>query len=245
VTTPDRQGEGHLLSVITVHLDDFSGLDRTRESLERLRGPQVEWIVVDGGSTPGSEADRAYLEHARRDANVFIGGPDAGIYDAMNKGTARANGKYVLYLNAGDTLHPEFDPSGLGSLALDPRNTRSPAWLRLGMPVSHQAILFRRDALGPAPYREQLVYAGDYELLCRLHTGGARVHLTSWPVCVFDLSGASSANMRDALSEEADIRKRYFRVPAPLNLLLRWARHCNWRLGQLYPGLRRRWRSRV
>ncbi|RLB62984.1 MAG: hypothetical protein DRI90_07840, partial [Deltaproteobacteria bacterium] len=99
-----------LLSVITVHLDDCDGLGRTLDSLTSLlKSNQVQWLVVDGESDARLESHRAILKSVQDQADVFISEPDGGTYDAMNKGTGEALGEYVLYLNAGDQLHPHFD----------------------------------------------------------------------------------------------------------------------------------------
>ncbi|NND45182.1 MAG: glycosyltransferase [Xanthomonadales bacterium] len=261
-----HQNEARLdLSVVTVHLDDFAGLRRTRESLPALGDVAFEWIVIDGGSSPENAEETDELQRTRTRAQVFVSEPDNGIYDAMNKGTARCRGSYVLYLNAGDWLHPGlpagelsrelragrspmlwgqgYDRDARGELY--PRRTRSPKWLRVGMPVSHQAVLFRRNALGERPYDTRLGYAGDYDLLCRLARLEPGPGIVAWPISVFDLQGASSDNMHAASAEEARVRARYYRMPGVINQSLRWAKMLNWKLSQRLPALRRRWRTRV
>lgn len=64
-----------------------------------------EWIVVDGGSNDGT---REYLENLNGIFNLrFVSEPDNGIYDAMNKGIAMAQGKFALFLNSGDIFSSE------------------------------------------------------------------------------------------------------------------------------------------
>ena len=98
-----------ILTVITVHLDDFDGLLRTCQSLRTtLSTKNVEWIVIDGGSVTHSKEQNLASDLAKSCATHYLSEPDDGIYDAMNKGTQLASGAYVLYLNAGDELHPKF-----------------------------------------------------------------------------------------------------------------------------------------
>lgn len=79
------------------------GLKRTVDSiLAQTQRNAIEWIVIDGGSTDGS-AD--YLRGLGDRIDVLISEKDRGIYNAMNKGLARATGDYVWFVNAGDALH--------------------------------------------------------------------------------------------------------------------------------------------
>lgn len=92
------------ISVVTVVRNDIAGLRRTAASIVLQLGtyPELEHVVVDGAST---DECRAWPEQADpRLALTFHSEPDAGIYDAMNKGIARSTGDLLLFLNAGDRL---------------------------------------------------------------------------------------------------------------------------------------------
>ena len=89
------------LSIITVNLDDKSGLSRTVESVKSQNFHDFEFIIIDGGSKDGS------LEVIKENETLidyWVSEEDAGIYNAMNKGIKKATGKYVLFLNSGDYL---------------------------------------------------------------------------------------------------------------------------------------------
>lgn len=91
------------LTIVTVCLNDRTGLERTLSSVLGQSVLPAQVIVVDGGSRDGS----AELAAARSDAHPVvesISEPDRGVYDAMNKGLARASSRYVQYLNSGDAL---------------------------------------------------------------------------------------------------------------------------------------------
>ena len=95
------------LSIVTICRNDAAGLRRTLESsLGAQTGfSDFEQIVVDGASTDGSFAE---LDRWRGDQRLgwCVSEPDAGIYNAMNKGAAHARGDYLLFLNGGDVLKP-------------------------------------------------------------------------------------------------------------------------------------------
>ena len=77
-------------------------LENTILSVIRQTYDNLEYIIVDGGSTDNT------INIIKKYANkisYWISEPDKGLYDAMNKGLRRATGDYVWFLNAGDTLY--------------------------------------------------------------------------------------------------------------------------------------------
>ena len=227
------------ISIITVHLNDFSGLEQTSQSL-RVLGEQigVQWIIIDGASTPANDEQQEVLDSTRLLSDEFGSEPDSGIYAAMNKGVNLAKGQYLLFLNAGDRLHPEFDMEGLLRLLeqtrpdmiwgsydetgkhnhlsnIQPRNKK---WLWWGMPTSHQAVLFRRESLTRDPYDETLKIAGDYDLILKLVNNGATIEIIPMPICISDGTGVSNVEQGPALGEQMIVRNRYFDTSTAVNL---------------------------
>ena len=92
-------------SIVTITWNAAGNLRRTLSSVSCQNYEQVEHLIVDGGSTDGTlQIARKYQEGSRHQV-VVTSEPDKGLYDAMNKGLARATGDYILFLNAGDALH--------------------------------------------------------------------------------------------------------------------------------------------
>jgi len=91
-----------LLSIITISYNDLSGLQFTLASSKSF-DERVEWIIVDGGSTDGTQQ---FLSELSEDY-LFSSEPDEGLYDAMNKGLKEATGEYVIFMNSGDGFHSE------------------------------------------------------------------------------------------------------------------------------------------
>ncbi|MEV7767983.1 glycosyltransferase family 2 protein [Microbacterium sp. NPDC086615] len=90
------------ISVITVTYNDLRGLQRTRESVQAQSYLGAEHIIIDGASSDGSPA---YLQSIASQASVTVRSePDKGIFDAMNKGLAIADGDLIVFMNAGDTF---------------------------------------------------------------------------------------------------------------------------------------------
>lgn len=87
------------LTIITINYNNIEGLKRTVESVVNQTWQAFEYIVIDGGSTDGS---KAFLESQSDNIDYWVSEPDKGIYNAMNKGIAKASGEYLLFLNSGD-----------------------------------------------------------------------------------------------------------------------------------------------
>jgi glycosyltransferase involved in cell wall biosynthesis len=93
------------LSIITINYNNFLGLQKTIESVTSQTWQEFEYIVIDGGSTDGSAT---YLESQKDKITYWVSEPDKGIYNAMNKGIAKATGEYLLFLNSGDHFNDTF-----------------------------------------------------------------------------------------------------------------------------------------
>ena len=91
-----------LFSIITINLNNATGLQKTLNSVFIQTFTNFEYIVIDGGSTDKS---KELIEANSHQLAYWASEPDAGIYHAMNKGIAIAKGEYLLFLNSGDYLN--------------------------------------------------------------------------------------------------------------------------------------------
>ena len=90
------------LSIITINLNNASGLRKTIESVVSQSSRDFEYIVIDGGSIDGSIE---VIKEFETRITYWISEPDNGIYHAMNKGIRAAQGEYCQFLNSGDWLY--------------------------------------------------------------------------------------------------------------------------------------------
>ncbi len=88
-----------LITVVTVVYNDAHHIEQTMLSVIRQTYPNLEYIVIDGGSTDGTVD--VIRKHADRLA-YWVSESDKGVYDAMNKGIKMATGEWVCMMNAGD-----------------------------------------------------------------------------------------------------------------------------------------------
>ena len=88
-------------SVITVNLNNKSGLERTINSVISQTCDDYELIVIDGGSNDGSQD---IISRNADHISYWVSEQDSGIYHAMNKGISVSKGEYCYFLNSGDYL---------------------------------------------------------------------------------------------------------------------------------------------
>jgi glycosyltransferase involved in cell wall biosynthesis len=90
-----------VLSVVTVVFNACEDIAKTMSSVLAQDYSNIEYIVIDGGSIDGTvDTIKAYEAKLA----VFLSERDEGIYDAMNKGIARASGEFILFMNCGDVF---------------------------------------------------------------------------------------------------------------------------------------------
>lgn len=92
------------LSVVIPSFNAVSTIEASLKSLQYQTCQDFEIIVIDGGSTDGTVD---ILNGYKNIISDLVIEKDSGIYDAMNKGIARANGSFIYFLGADDTLQDE------------------------------------------------------------------------------------------------------------------------------------------
>ena len=100
--TLGAQGTWPKISLVTPVFNSARYLEATIRSVLGQQYPNLEYMIVDGGSTDGSvEIIRKYESQLQG----WISEPDRGMYDAINKGFARSAGEVMGWISATDLLH--------------------------------------------------------------------------------------------------------------------------------------------
>jgi len=94
--------EQPLISIITIVYNSKNDLEKTIKSVLNQKYKNIEYIIIDGGSTDGT---LDIINKYQEEIDKVISEPDNGIYDAMNKGLKHISGKWVNFLNAGDLFY--------------------------------------------------------------------------------------------------------------------------------------------
>ena len=94
---------GLKISIVTPSFNQAGFIEETIQSVLGQNYPNLEYIVIDGGSMDGSaEIIRRYAPHLRH----FVSEPDSGHGNALNKGFAHATGEIMGWLNSDDKYLP-------------------------------------------------------------------------------------------------------------------------------------------
>ena len=205
------------LSIITINFNNRDGLKKTINSVISQTFKDFEWIVIDGGSTDGSrELIEQYAEHIA----YWVSEPDKGVYQAMNKGVARANGDYLSFMNSGDVYADEkvllnvFGAApcqdllyGDWILQYDDGQVRveEPKALTLERlffwSICHQAMFVKTTLLKQKGYDESYRIIADWKRWLEAVLEGCSVLYLPELICVFDCAGMSFNNEK-LLEEE-------------------------------------------
>jgi glycosyltransferase involved in cell wall biosynthesis len=223
------------LSVITVNYNDVEGLKKTIHSVLAQTFHDIEYIVIDGGSSDGSKT--VLSQHSNRIA-FWVSEPDTGVYNAMNKGITNSTGSYLLFLNSGDYFYSSdaievlFDKSEGQDIVYGDLMVRDPTkiWKKT-YPSTLTFSYFRHDAL-PHPcslikrglftslglYREDLRIVSDWAFFMNavcLHSASYK-HVDH-PISVFGRDGLSSLPRHQATlaKEKEAVLQEYYRAFLP------------------------------
>jgi len=91
------------ISIVTVCLNSVSTIEDTIRSVISQNYPNLEYIIIDGGSNDGTiDIIRRYEQHLA----YWISEKDEGFGFALQKGFARSTGEIMAYINADDMYHP-------------------------------------------------------------------------------------------------------------------------------------------
>lgn len=207
------------LSVITVCYNAETTIERTLRSVIAQTYADKEFVVIDGGSTDGT---LDILKQYEDKIDVLISEPDKGIYDAMNKGVAKASGDYVIFINADDYF---YDDNVLSEVSKCPpadfifgdQYDEEDGERRLAENLdaldvyhmfrgyfAHQSILAKRELFEKyGTFDLSYKICADWDWILRCLVNGASTARMNSPIAVFTVGGASGiAGKKGLLSAE-------------------------------------------
>lgn len=210
-----------LFSVITVVRNDCHNITKTAESVLSQEAGLFEYIIIDGDSTDGT---KDIIECFRPQLAFYLSEQDHGIYNAMNKGLAEANGEYVIFLNSGDRFVDSTVLSKTASALQDISADVVYGDVMLGksdggdfvkkaqpptnchrMYFCHQSSFVRREVIQAMPFDEKYQMSADFKLMKQLFLQKNRFYHLDFPVAFFDRNGISNTQRAKGLSENIKI----------------------------------------
>lgn len=200
------------LSIITINYNNLEGLRKTIQSVLSQTWKDFEWIVIDGGSTDGClELLEKYKDHF----SYWCHEKDNGVFNAMNKGIAKAKGEYLNFMNSGDEYNATDTLEKVFSIATDNnigvyygnyfesfadehlRERILPRDLDLRfimyMPLNHQSTFIKRDLLTNQGYDESYRIISDWKAFIQWLVAGVSFQYLDMHVAKFDMSGINQS----------------------------------------------------
>jgi glycosyltransferase involved in cell wall biosynthesis len=212
-----------LITVITVVYNGAKYLEQTIQSVINQTYPNVEYIIIDGGSTDGTlDIIRKYENYI----DYWVSEPDKGIYDAMNKGIRLAYGKWINFMNSGDVflsasilfdiyLTEKFNYFGVvyGDTAVDygdyiiVRKAKSIDKIKFGMCFQHQSSFSESILLKRYGFDDNFRLAADYDFFLKLKKKGVKFFYIDSVISSVLPYGVSDSN-RIAVNKEYHVIKK-------------------------------------
>jgi glycosyltransferase involved in cell wall biosynthesis len=218
------------VSIVTVVFNGASTLPQTLASVTEQDYTNLEYVVVDGGSTDGT---LDLLAAAGEHIDCLIEGPDSGIAEAMNKALEAATGDLVMFLHSDDRFLSReslslavdcivdlehiwaFDilfGEGPHAVRAGPRPFNWWTWFK--NPLPHQGVLCPRrvfDEIGG--FDESLRIDMDYDFWLRAYLAGVPLRRVNEVLAVMGSSGVSSRRdwqgLKARFGEERAVQRRY------------------------------------
>lgn len=191
------------ISVVTAVYNRAGTIQQAVESVQLQTYPQLEYVIQDGGSTDGT---LEVIERVANDSTHLQSERDGGIYDAINRGIARATGDVIGLMHSDDFFADDHVLQRVADALADPRvdgvygdlqyvaaddptrvvrhwrsGNYAPSKLKLGWMPPHPTLYLRREVFDHwGLYDTGLRIAADYDAMLRYLVKG-RIRLAYVP----------------------------------------------------------------
>ena len=204
-----------LVTVVTVVFNDAKQIEETLNSVINQTYDNVEYLVIDGGSTDGT---LSVLGKYDDQIDYWVSECDKGIYDAMNKGIELATGGWLNFMNSGDkyfssdVLMQIFGVWNFSNVDIIYGNNevRYPYKSRLasagnignlwkGSQFSHQSAFIRSDLHKASRYNISNRIAADFEFFYLCYVKGRVFRYLDKTIATVSSGGLSDTNRIDSI----------------------------------------------
>jgi len=218
-----------LITIITVVYNNVGYIGEAIESVLKTSSNDIQYIIIDGGSNDGTiEIVRAYGNKISK----FISEPDKGIYDAMNKGLAHADGQFVAYINSDDyytegalgkvidslkEINPDILYADLDYINNDrttkrcwrPGKFKADKLRDLWIPPHPTTFIRRETFISLGGFNLFFKLAADYDLLLRGLSTTEKVYYLNTVLVKMRLGGATNVSWVNIFKQNIEISKSY------------------------------------
>lgn len=208
---------GPRISIITVVYNGSRLIEKTILSVIEQSYKNIEYIIIDGGSTDGTvEVIKKYSDSV----TFWSSEPDKGIYDAMNKGVAVANGDLISFMNVGDGFIDGDVLKDVAAMWLAQNSTdiiygnsyiKYASGVRVhivagdnvdllwkGPVFRHGAMFVRKEVQKANPFKLEKKYkiCADFDFIYNMYVSGKRFDKIDRDILYFEAEGVSADYLR-------------------------------------------------
>ena len=231
-----------LVSIITVVRNGVPLLDKTIASILNQTYDNIEYVVIDGGSTDGT---LEILRDNEGAIDYWLSEPDGGVYEAMNKGLEHCSGDLIGIIGAGDwyeevaveravgvflrtrceVVYGDVEVMDAESGVSHFRTSSSELMPKTMSSISHPTVFAKRSVYVPRLFDTRFRIAADYDLFLGRYKAG----------CYFEHSGGLTTHIRTGgvsgslltLVEVFLVHRKYYGAPYALR---RFIQSASWRV---------------
>jgi glycosyltransferase involved in cell wall biosynthesis len=214
-----------LISIVTVVYNGVSEIENTIQNVLGQAYTNLEYIVIDGGSTDGT---LQIIEKYKGKLAYFVSEKDGGIYEAMNKAIPFIKGEWVNFMNCGD----RFESAGTIARVFE-NNTENYDFIygdyiadyekkgrRLikatiprppyQMILSHQSVFVRTRALKKFPFDTSYRISADLKFYEQCWKDGLKFHYHPQVISIRSHAGLSDTNRALAFQESGKVLMEFY-----------------------------------
>ena len=197
------------ITIVTVCYNTVESIEKTILSVVNQTYQNVEYIIIDGGSMDGTvDIIKKYAGNIA----YWVSEPDNGIYEAMNKGIAKATGDYINFMNAGDyfvnnhvltdiveSIQKDCVDVVFGNVVylIDGTYYEEEArpfygnHIKHSMGFCHQSCFVKTDMAKRFPFDLKYRLAADYNMIMNISRNHGTFNHVNMPVAYYDMNGVS------------------------------------------------------
>lgn len=209
-----------LFSIITICYNEADTIEKTIVSVINQTYKNYEYIIIDGCS---HDETMDIIMNFRKFISILISEPDNGIFDAMNKGLFNAHGKYIIYMNAGDTFYSndvlervylslkgnDYDFIYGDTVFKYPFNSiikkANPFYIKkhiAPMGICHQSIFLKTTIARSIQFNTKFKLTADYNMIYNAFKEyEISVKYLCYPISIYNINGISSINYSKTIYE--------------------------------------------
>lgn len=212
-----------LFSIVTVCLNTENLIEKTLQSVIKQTFNNKEYLIIDGISTDNT---LSIIDKYKDNIDILVSEKDKGIYDAMNKAVNKANGKWIIFMNAGDTFADENTLTKVANELNDKKydiiygdvlvsnNGENPTLKKAENPTNkhrmyfcHQSAFVRTDLLLKYPFDIKYTMSADFKFFKEMFLKSKQFYQLDFPIAVFNKEGISNTQRNKGLLQNVKIIK--------------------------------------